>query len=43
MLNDDFLYISDEESLNELLVEGQGKKDVVFCFVKGLGMKGKLQ
>lgn len=37
----DFQYISDKQSFDELLSEGQGKKDVVLCFVKGLGMKGE--
>ncbi|XP_078380854.1 uncharacterized protein LOC144663697 isoform X2 [Oculina patagonica] len=38
-LGGDFQYISDKQSFDELLSEGQGKKDVVLCFVKGLGMK----
>jgi len=39
-LSGDFNYVSDKESFDELLSEGQGRKDVVLCFVKGLGMKG---
>lgn len=38
-LSGDFIYVSDKESFDELLFEGHGRKDVVLCFVKGLGMK----
>ncbi|KAJ7390630.1 hypothetical protein OS493_023339 [Desmophyllum pertusum] len=38
-LSDDFYYISDEPSFNEVLNEGRGRNDVILCFVKGLGMK----
>lgn len=38
-LGNKFLYISDEQSLRELLSESQGRNDVIFFFVKGIGMK----
>ena len=36
-----FFHVSNEESLKELISEGRGKMDVVFCFVQGLGLKGE--
>lgn len=38
-LSGNFIYVSDKESFDELLFEGHGRKDVVLCFVRGLGMK----
>ena len=40
-LGDKFEYISDEQSLQELFSEAQGRKNLIFFFVKGLGMKGE--
>ena len=43
-LSEKFHYISDDEYLKELLSEGKGSNlDVLFCFVKGLGMTGEQQ
>ncbi|XP_022804755.1 uncharacterized protein LOC111341974 [Stylophora pistillata] len=39
VLNDFYHYVPDENSLNAVLAEGQGEKDVVLCYVRGLGMK----
>lgn len=33
--------MTNEEGLKELISEGKGRKNVVFCFVKGLGVKGE--
>lgn len=38
-LEERFFHVSNEESLKELISEGKGKKNVVFCFVQGLGLK----
>lgn len=40
-LEERFFHVSNEESLKELISEGKGKQDIVFCFVQGLGVKGE--
>ena len=41
-LSEQFHYVSDEEQMKELLADNKGKRNVLFCFVKGLGMKGEI-
>ena len=40
VLTDHYYFIFDEDSFNRVLAVEQGYKDVVLCYVKGLGIKG---
>ena len=40
VLTDHYYFIFDEDSFNRVLAVEQGYKDVVICYVKGLGIKG---
>ena len=42
-LEERFLYISGKGGLKNLISEGKGRENVVFCFIKALGMKGGMQ